>query len=195
MVFRKLIKKLTNTKDTTPTADLPSKAKPLVLPHPEEPMDPSATLASINVTEVVTQWLSDWGVPPQWWDHWRNAIDIQVYDVYPSSIIAMGIYQDTPALVWEADGKHHLAIKSRWLNPGVIAHEQAHISYSYLNSDQKSAFAALYKSLKNTDPLIKLLYSINTYGLNNDVEGHAEVYRYVGQQMPAQLKPFYPTLF
>jgi hypothetical protein len=49
--------------------------------------------------------------------------------------------------------------------------------------------------LKSTDPLIKQLYSINTYGLGSDVEGHAEVYRYIGQQMPAQLKPFYPMLF
>jgi hypothetical protein len=96
---------------------------------------------------------------------------------------------------WEAEGKRHLAIKTQWLNPGVIAHEQAHNSYAYLSAEQKTAFSALYRTLINTDPLIQLLYSINKYGLNSDVEGHAEVYRYIGQHVPAQLKPFYPALF
>ena len=41
----------------------------------------------------------------------------------------------------------------------------------------------------------KLLFSRNTYGLTNDIEGHAEVYRYIGQQMPEQLKQYYPRLF
>ena len=98
-------------------------------------------------------------------------------------------------MTWSADGKRHLAIKPGWLNPGVVAHEQAHNSYAFLNPTQKSAFSSLHTSLKSTDPLIKQLYSINTYGLSSDVEGHAEVYRYIGQQMPAQLKPFYPMLF
>jgi hypothetical protein len=57
------------------------------------------------------------------------------------------------------------------------------------------AFASLYTTLKASDPLIRLLYSRNTYGLTSDIEGHAEVYRYAGQQMPGQLKQFYPMLF
>ena len=164
------------------------------LPHPEEPPNPAANLANIDVNAVITQWLTNWEVPRAWWSHWKNALDIQVYDVYPASILAMGIRQDTPAATWDAGGKRHLAVKPQWLNPGVIAHEQAHTSYSYLSPEQKAAFAALHTSLKNTDQVIKYLYSINTYGLTSDVEGHAEVYRFIGQQMPAQLKPFYPTL-
>jgi hypothetical protein len=165
------------------------------LPHPEEPSNPSATLANTNLTVTTNKWLLDWGVPTQYWDYWKNAIDIQVYEIYPASVMAMGISQDTPAVTWDAGGKRHLAIKPGWLNAGVIAHEQAHNSYALLTPPQKVAFSAVYTPLKATDPLIKLLYLKNTYGLTNDVEGHAEVYRYIGQQMPTQLKQYYPLLF
>jgi len=40
-----------------------------------------------------------------------------------------------------------------------------------------------------------LLYAKNPYGLTNDIEGHAEVYRYIGEKMPEQLKRYYPMLF
>ena len=169
--------------------------KAMTLPHPEEPMNPSATLANTNVAAIIEQWFVHWAVPQQYQDRWKNVIEIQVYDIYPASIIAMGLNQDTPAATWEADGKRHMVVKPGWLNPGVIAHEQAHNSYAFLTPAQKSEFASLYRSLKNSDPLIKLLYTINTYGLTNDVEGHAEVYRYIGQQMPEQLKGYYPFLF
>jgi hypothetical protein len=78
------------------------------IPHPEEPMNPSATIANTNADSVVTRWLQDWGVPPRHWDHWKKAIDLQVYEVYPPSL---GLSQETPAGAWEADGKRHLAIK------------------------------------------------------------------------------------
>jgi hypothetical protein len=166
-----------------------------ILPHPEEPMNPLATLANTDVVAVITKWLIDWGVPAQYWDYWKSAIDMQVYDIYPPSVLKMGLKQDTPAAAWESAGRRHMAIKPNWLNPGVIAHEQAHNSYALLTSSQKAAFSTVYAPLKSTDPLIKLLYSKNTYGLTNDVEGHAEVYRYIGKQMPAQLTMYYPRLF
>ena len=180
-----------------PTNNSPSSGmqQGLVIPHPEEARNPSATVANTNVMAVITKWLQYWGVPAPYWDYWKTAIDIQVYDVYPDSLTATGLRQDTPAATWEAGGKRHLVIKAPWLNPGVIAHEQAHNSYALLNPNQKTAFASIYNSLKNIDPLIKLLYSINTYGLSTDIEGHAEVYRYIGQQMPAQIKQYYPKLF
>ncbi len=171
----------------------PAPGKPL--PHPEEAMNPAATLANTDVSAVIAKWLSDWEVPAQYWDQWKKSVDIQIYEIYPGPILAMGINQDTPAATWEADGKRHLAIKPAWLNPGVIAHEQAHNSYAYLKPNEKSAFSMFYTAFKKSDPFIQLLYSKNSYGLTNDVEGHAEVYRYIGQQMPAQLKPYYPFLF
>jgi hypothetical protein len=196
-MFERLLKTLLQPKGTK--QQMP-KASPITsdspaIPHPEEPMNPSATLSNISVPTVFDQWIAGWAVPSKYWEHWKKAVDIQVYDVYPDYIIALGINQDTPAATWEAGGKRHLAVKPGWLNPGVIAHEQAHNSYTYLDSGQKSAFSALYASLKNTEPLIKALYSINKYGLTSDVEGHAEVYRYIGQFMPPQLKAYYPMLF
>lgn len=182
------------TPSPPPTAS-PLKARPLTIPHPEEPVNPSATLANTDVNAIITKWLIDWGVPAQHRDYWKTAIDLQVHDIYPDSLIAMGITQDTPAVTWEAGGKRHLAIKPKWLNPGVIAHEQAHNSYALLTSSQKSVFSSAYTSLKDNDPLIKLLYSKNTYGLTNDIEGHAEVYRYIGIHMPPQLITYYPRLF
>ena len=181
---------------TTPTPKvLPVTPRPLYIPHPEEPMNPSANLANMNAIVIMTKWLQDWSVPGQYWNYWRTAIDLQVYDNYPASLLAMGLTQETPAAAWETDGKRHLAIKPKWLNPGVIAHEQAHNSYALLTPSQKAEFSIVYSPLKNTDHLIKLLYSKNQYGLTNDIEGHAEVYRYIGQYMPEQLKMYYPQLF
>ncbi len=178
----------------TPTAT-PVDTVPPAIRHPEEPMNPLATVENTNTSAVVARWLGDWAVPGQHWDYWKTAIDIQVYETYPPSLIAMGITQDTPALTWEADGKRHLAVKPQWLNPGVVAHEQAHNSYALLTPGQKAAFSATYTPLKDTNPLIKLLYSMNGYGLTSDIEGHAELYRYLGDQMPPQLKQYYPRLF
>jgi hypothetical protein len=88
-----------------------------------------------------------------------------------------------------------LAIKPQWLNPGVIAHEQAHNSYALLDTGQRTAFAAVYAAFKTTDPLITLLFSRNRYGLSSDIEGHAEIYRYIGQRMPGPMKQYYPRMF
>ncbi|QNT75262.1 hypothetical protein [Dehalogenimonas etheniformans] len=167
----------------------------LIITHPEEAMNPSATLANTNLAEIINKWLADWDVPAQHWEYWKTAIDIQVYETYPAFLTTSGMSQNTPAGAWDADGKRHLAVKPQWLNPGVIAHEQAHNSYALLPPAQKVAFSSAYSLLKHTDPLIRLLYSKNQYGLTNDVEGHAEVYRYLGNQMPVELKMYYPLLF
>jgi hypothetical protein len=196
MVFDKFMKILTDAVAAPQTTVASAGAwQSLTLPHPEEPMNPAATLANTNVPMIIDQWFAGWAVPAQYWDHWKKAINIQVYDIYPPAIIAMGLKQDTPAATWEAEGKRQMVVKPGWLNPGVIAHEQAHNSYAYLNPILKSDFAVIYASLKNNDPLIKFLFAQNAYGLTNDIEGHAEVYRYIGQQMPAQLKQYYPLLF
>jgi hypothetical protein len=162
--------------------------------HPEEPRNDSQTVANTNIDYVMTRWLTDWKVPAEHWDHWRAAIVIKIYDSWPPDMLARGIQPDTPAATWEDKGKRYLVSLSRWLNPGVIAHEQAHNSYALMAPAQKSAFSATYTSLKNSDPLIKYLYSINRYGLSSDIEGHAEVYRYLGETMPAALKGYYPKL-
>ena len=40
----------------------------MTLPHPEEPMNPSATLANTNIAAVIDQWFAQWAVPAQYQD-------------------------------------------------------------------------------------------------------------------------------
>ena len=156
----------------------------LVIPHPEEPPDYTQMLENVSIASTLEKWFEVYQVPVEWWDFWRTQISIEVRPDIPY-----------PAQTWEQDGIRRLAVRPEWLNPGIIAHEQAHNSYSLLTPEQKAEFAIIYAPLKNTDPLIKLLYSKNTYGLTNDVEGMAEIYRYLGDKVPEVLKPFYPKLF
>jgi hypothetical protein len=189
--FFKIFQQTPNPVTPTPTSPSTTQGS---LPHPEEPMNPSATLANTDSITILTRWLSDWAVPSQKWDYWKTAIDIQVYDVYPASVTEMGISQDIPAATWFADGNRHLAIKTQWLNPGVIAHEQAHNSYWLLAEESKQQSAKAYKALKQTDTMMRFLFS-KQVTTTDDVEAHAEIYRYLGQYMPAQLKIYYPSLF
>ena len=162
--------------------------------HPEEPVNNDRTVANTDVDSIMTKWLTDWKVPGNHWEHWRKVIEIHLYDAWPQNMLARGIQPDTPAATWEANGKRHLASLAKWLNPGVIAHEQAHNSYALLSDKEEVYFSVAYTPLKDGDPLIKFLYSKNSYGLTSDIEGHAEVYRYLGETMPAVLKAFYPKL-
>jgi len=163
-----------------PIPTMPVAEPPLVLPHPEEP--PNYTLMDLDY--AMSDWLDGWDVPIDHWDYWRNSIVINVTETIPY-----------PAQAWEQDGIRHLDVRPEWVNPGVIAHEQAHNSYALLTNEGKAEFYAIYTPLITTDPVIKLLYSINTYGLTNIIEGHAEVYRYIGQYMPESLRKYYPKLF
>ena len=158
--------------------------KKLALPHPEEPANYAQTMATANIDVVISKWLIDWQVPARYDNHWLDAIEIKLTMEIPY-----------PAATYEVVGKRHLDIRPEWLNAGVIAHEQAHNSYALLTGDEKQEFVALYTPLIKTDPLIKLLYSKNTYGLTSVIEGHAELYRYLGHQLPDVLKPYYPKLF
>ena len=102
--------------------------------------------------------------------------------------------KEVPAACYAVGVFRYLDVEPQWLNPGVIAHEQAHNAYALLTDQQKEDFAALYTPFITTDPLIKYLYSRNSYGLTSVIEGHAEIYRYLWDQIPEELKQFYPRL-
>jgi len=154
------------------------------LPHPQEPADYIQTMETANIDATLTKWLENWDVPKEYDGHWLNAIEIRLTMEIPY-----------PASTYELNGVRHLDVRPEWLNPGVIAHEQAHNSYALLSDSQKAAFRDAYMPLISTDPMIKLLYSQNTYGLTSVIEAHAECYRYLGQSLPESLKCFYPRLF
>jgi hypothetical protein len=170
-------------------------SRPAGLPHPEEPMDPRKTLVNTDAGRELQQWLTTWNVPPVYWDFWKSRIKVTIYDVWPPQCLALGIRADTPDYAVEIEGIRQVNALAKWCNPGVIAHEQAHNSYALLSAAEKDQFAAVYDSVRGSDPYILLFYSINTYGLSGYVEGHAEVYRYIGDKMPQLLKQFYPKLF
>ncbi len=170
----------------------PSVEVPLVLPHPEEPQNPNATVQNIHIDAILDDWMIEYKVPETEYSYWRNQIDIKLFDFWPDEQITWGATKDTPAFALELDGKRHLYCLAKWFNAGVIAHEQAHNSYALLTEGQKLSFQLSYNYYKDNDKMIQYLYSINKYGLTNDIEGHAEIYRY--GVVPEALRYYYPKL-
>ncbi len=160
-----------------------------VLPHPEESMNSQATLQSVNVKAAVKEWYSRWGVPLVYQSYW-DSVRIAVVDNLYAAIGGVSI--KVPAFTY-ADTKE-MSIDPMWANPGVIAHEMSHISYSFLTATDIGQFTITYEEVK-TDALVKLLESQNQYMKVSTVELHAEIYRYLGGRMPESLKAFYPKLF
>ena len=154
------------------------------IPHPEEPFDPNATIENTPIDGVMGRWFLVYNVPREYWDYWEEQIVIEVDPDFPY-----------PAGVWGENGIRHMTVQPGYFNEGVVAHEQAHNSYNLLTEGQKVAFANKHDELKRTNKLIKRLYEINTYGLTSDVEGHAEIYRYLHPKLPQGLESFYPKLF
>ena len=158
---------------------------PMSLPHPEEKPDSSQTMTTPGLVDAMFQkWYDSYNVPIASRDYFRNKVIVQLDDTLTF-----------PAGTWtDADGIRHLKIKPEWCNAGVLAHEQAHNSYALLTDEQKAEFSVAYNAVKGTDPYIKLLYSINTYGLSSDVEAHAELGRYLWGKLPESLLKYYPRL-
>jgi len=173
---------------------LTGKKDDLTIPHPEEPFDPTKTLENTNINEALDKWCIDYNVPISEREYWKTQVEIIL--VNSLIVIINGVPTEVPAGASDkAGGGRKIEIKPGYLNSGVIAHEQAHNSYALMNDDEKSEFSATYTPLKTSNPLIVHLYTVNSYGLTNDIEGHAELYRYLHEEMPAELKKYYPRLF
>jgi hypothetical protein len=189
MCFTRIINKLFKKNKIDVPVPAPSiepdrVSKPLIIPHPEEAPDLSKTIETIDLNSALSEWAIKYNVPGNYRDYWKSRIAIKIDANLPS-----------PAETFESGGVRHLTIRPEWVNPGVIAHEQAHNSYALLTKKQKKEFSKVYTPLKITDPLIVFLFSKNSYGLSSDVEGHAELYRYLNEEMPEVLKKYYPRLF
>lgn len=145
------------------------------LPHPEE----ARLTKPIEDVEVTRHaWFVKYQVPMAYWSYWQN-IQITI----------------TPDVSFADCSSEEIRVNPYWANPGVLAHEAAHRSYSFLSDDEKAAFAVEHDRQKANSPMVRLLYSINQYGLTSQIEGHAECYRYLAEKMPEDLKIFYPKLF
>ena len=171
---------------------------PLALPHPEEQPNPTATVATVDVPYTIHKWLFDYAVPEDSWEFWQKSIDIRIYDKYPTGPGDFAVTDPdikTPAFSWGSGGVRYIACLAPWLNSGVIAHEQAHNSYSMLSVDLTLQWVIDYKAILAVNPLVQLVQTLHPYFNTSDIEAHAEIYRYLGEQMPPALKIYYPRLF
>lgn len=153
--------------------------RPKSLTYPEQPKDESQTL-SFDTEALVDDWLREYGVKDKsfWYD-----VDIEMsMRYYPS-----------PAATDSANKK--MWIVPGWGNTGVLAHEMAHISWYQLSQRLKEDYELLYNALKSYDEWLKLLLKERP---NTDYSGiveiHAEVFRFLNENMPEPLKPYYPHL-
>lgn len=150
------------------------------LPYPQEPQDTSKTIDNVNISALVNSWLNKYHVPAQHWSFWQN------FHIILSTTI------DTPAAT--STQKKEMYLKPDWANEGVVAHELAHESYALLGCIKKIMFKIKFNKYRTKDPFIVLLHSLNTYMDTNTVEAHAEIYRYIGEKIPAELQQYYPKL-
>ncbi len=151
----------------------------LVIPHPEEPINPLATLENTFIEQVFSKWFIEWEVPIEYYPFWLG-IDIKLAKELSS-----------PAATFSETKQMY--VKPEWANPSVIAHEIAHISYSLLTD--KSQFTLVFNEAMFNDELLKYLWSVKPYMRSSIIETHADIYRYLGEEMPKSLKTFYPNLF
>lgn len=143
------------------------------LPHPEEKPDYTQT---IDIEDIRTKFYYDWGVKD--WDFWDKVeIIISLEYAYPAWTFGSKIY-----------------VRPEWYNTGVLSHEVAHISYYLLSDEQKKEFEIRFNEALLTDKLVKYLYSKKSENMASFVESHAECYRFLGQEMPEYLKPYYIRL-
>ena len=158
--------------------------KPLVLPYPEQKPDKKRTIANTDIEELFKDWCALYYIPVVYRKFWREQIDIS---------LSVDIWY--PAGTWEENGKRYLQMRPEWANVGVLAHEMAHCSYALLTMGQKAAFDNAFNVSLVGDALVMFLDKQNSYMNTNNVEGHAECYRFLGDQMPEELRAFYIKLF
>ena len=151
-----------------------------ILPYPEQEPDYSRNIANTtpgDARNIFDEWMTAYLIPPdrkKWWEKVKITLD-------ESTVAA-------------TDSKNkHLWISPVWLNPGVIAHEMAHISYWQLKSKNKDKFDTFYRD--TVDPLVLLVKEERTKTESSMVETHAEIYRFLGKYMPESFMEFYPFLF
>jgi hypothetical protein len=148
------------------------------LPYPEEEPDYTHTITG---EELLQGFFNRYFIPQVYWNFWRRVtIVVDKTLPYPA-----GMVSQTKTLL----------LKPEYTNPGILAHEFSHLSYYELNPNKKASFTTEYNSALQTDGLLKLLYSKKPYMQTNIIEAHAEIFRYLGNKMPEQLKKYYPKLF
>ncbi len=165
------------------------RAPALSIPHPEEPQNLTATAENTILSVIFDRWISDWKVLNQYREFWKN---------WPVVLFPNLIYQGKPQPAFSYPDCTYC--DPTWANPGVLAHERCHVIWKDLSPEEQAAFSAAYQRLLRTNALLKFVYDRVGYmqdrlGKDSDREGHAEVGRYLGEQMPEELKQWYPRMY
>jgi hypothetical protein len=150
----------------------------LVLPYPEEAENVNATMSNVDIKLVFEHWMINYNVP---------LSNVPFFKTIKLELTELPI---TAGKVGTT-----LLFSHKWANTGVMAHEMAHIVYDLLTYIQREEFSSLYKIERETNELVKLVFRTHGYAYTNDIEAHAEIYRYLGDKMPDSLKKYYPKLF
>ncbi len=158
--------------------------RPLSLPFPDISRNDSQNINNVVAVNFIRMWLTTYAIPVSYHNYWLTAI---VYALDPAYLYYAGS--------WGENGVRHTTYRPEWLNTSIIAHEQAHNSYALLAQVQRDAFPETYQKALREDRLVKYLYTQRGQNMYNDVEAHAEIYRYLGGKMPNNVKAFYPKLF
>jgi len=150
--------------------------------HPEEKPNYYTTLLNYNLDKVFNDWYVNYNVPLAYRDYWRGNVEIEVTESLPRNI---------PAQTWGIEEKRHIRVRPEYLNAGILAHEIAHSSYALLTITDRANFIIDLQSLKTG--IIKYLASKKNFTKGNEVEGHAELYRFL--DVPESLRRYYPRLY
>lgn len=155
------------------------------LPYPEEA--PFEKPLDISARALVKGFLEAYKVPGEYHDYWLDDV---VSISNPLVILYRGVYINAPAATFD----RKVRLDGCWLNNGVLAHEFAHISYSLMPLDKRYEFNNLFKTSAHGYWYVHSMFMQKPYGYYNPVEGHADMFRYLGKDMPDVFKKYYPRL-
>lgn len=165
---------------------LGDKIEKLSIPHPEDVKNVGVKVDDINIQFLLSDWFVQWNVMNRMYfrDVWIRLIEN----------LSVNFYGKVPAATYSQEMR--IELDPEWANPGVLAHEMAHISYfNLLSENHQAEFEVEYKKALEDNDLLKYVASKKPYMRTGGIqEAYADCYRYLGNQMPENLKPYYPNL-
>jgi len=151
------------------------------LPYPEEPFDPAQTAGNVDPVQVMFDFLENYQVPDEYRAWWLNSVTLDIVEGLNAPELTVAELRS----IQERPGH---------ANSGVTAHAAGHIVWPFLTPDEQNAFPGVVAALRNTYPRLDLVFTAHPYAGTSRVEAHAEIFRYLGPEMPTELRKYYPKL-